>query len=740
MIGVTWHPLAPPALLAIALAACVVGLVWMSHRAHRIRVSAALRIAVAAVCAVLIANPQQWVSSVETSAPPLRVLIDDSRSMGVESEDGISRFELIRRQWFGAAARESVQRQFDVQFRSAAAAGVRFDSSQLAALAPVRSKSEIHAAIEDVIRDSSGGAVLVLSDGIETLDTETDVDAIGALAAARDVRIDVVVPGDVDLAPNVRVLARAEPPVVFERQPVSLIIDVLRAGQSSEPVELTVFAGDDGRNLAHREILAPAVVTRRVIRAPTDWAAGDSADFRVRVTAIKGERDLSDNQQDVIVDILDDAARVILFEGQPYWETSFIIDVLRADPSIALTTVTALSGARDVVRHPRRMASPPTVESLLDNLDAFDVVILGKGIERWFDGEGRHALESFVLDHGGGLFIARDQPVSADDADADALRALMARLSPLELGGQRAAGGVLGLPPDAGENNLMAEDALPGFEAALDGLPGVVSATRENTERAMSTVLLRWAPRSVFGGDPTIQVDDPPALAAMRIGAGRTMALTSEGLWRWAMAPDASSESRQLYGSLLSRLTRWLALGGAFQPGRELSVQVDPGPHEPGEMIEIVIRSRTPQTGSPLRVSVTDPRGSTKFLALGNADADARWWSASFRAMDEGVYTIRAAIGEHETTARTTVYVHDREVIDVAPRRAAMEALALATGGRMWPMSAREAYLESLGQDRSAIESRRAMSEPAWPKLWVFVVVIALLTGVWIADRWERGV
>ena len=740
MIGVMWHPMAPPALLAIALAASVIGVVWMSHRAHRIRISAVLRVAVAAVMVVLIANPQQWVATAETSAPPLRMLIDDSRSMGVEGEDEVSRFESIRRQWFGAAARESMQRRFDVQFQSAAAAGVRFDPPQLAALAPVQSQTAIHAAIEGAIRASSGGAVLVLSDGIETLDTETEVDALGAFAAARDVRIDVVVPGDVDLAPNVRVLARAEPPVVFERQPVSLIIDVFRTGQSSEPVELTVVAGDDGTTPAHREILEPAVVTRRVIRAPTDWAAGASADFRVRVSALEGERDLSDNQQDVIVDILDDAARVIVFEGRPYWETSFIIDALRADPSMAVTTVMALTDTRDVVRVPRQTSQAPTAESLLGNLDAFDVVILGKGIERWFGGERRHALESFVLDHGGGLFIARDQPVRGDDADADALRELMSRLSPLELGGQRAAGGVLGLSPDARESGLMTDDALPGFDAAIDGVPGVVSATRENTERAMSTVLLRWAPRSAFGGDPVIQDDDPPALAAMRIGAGRTMALTSEGLWRWAMAPNASRATRQLYWSLLSRLTRWLALGGAFQPGRELSVQVDPGPHEPGETIEIVIRSRTPQSGTPLQVSVTDPSGDTGFLAPSDANTDARRWTASFTANDEGVYTIRAAIGEHDATARTTVYVHDREVIDVAPRRATMEALARATGGRLWPLDALDAYVDAIEQDRKAVDQRRATSEPAWPKLRVFGVVIALLTGVWIADRWERGV
>ncbi len=52
------------------------------------------------------------------------------------------------------------------------------------------------------------------------------------------------------------------------------------------------------------------------------------------------------NTAAVLVRVIDEPVRVLLLEGQPYWDTKFLIRTLAADPSVELTSVVRMTEGR----------------------------------------------------------------------------------------------------------------------------------------------------------------------------------------------------------------------------------------------------------------------------------------------------------------------------------------------------------------------------------------------------------
>lgn len=737
MIALQWQPAAP--MIAVALATCALALLALRHMRARRQFSPALALQLVGMVllALILAGPMRSSFSEAPVKPRVVLLVDDSQSMAIADGDveGGSRLDALRQSWLDPEFLSRLVDALDIETVVIQSPPRVTPRERIRALRGESPGTPLRQAFELAISAAGeGGRVLALTDGIETTEDERELRNIGNRAAAASVRIDTVVPGAAATVPNVRLAARAEPPTVFAGQASELVIDVFASAMSGAAEVIVRQNGSDGAALAHESVALSDSLTLRIPVQPREDA--DATIYHVSIEAPSEDAVAADNVRDVVVHVLRDAVRVIVLEARPYWESAFLIEALRHDPQIDVTSVTALTHDREIVR------TSGDVGGAIDSFDPTsivncDVLVLGRGVERWFGGARAALLHDFVVDQGGAMVLLRGDPVIGDDADSQMLRSVIANLSPVEFASGVLQGGVLGVTDSGREAAAISEDSA-AFERALADAPGVLATMRTNAEKALSVVWLRRAPEVMFSESVQTREDDPPALAMIRVGHGRVVSVLAEGMWRWALTPEPHGAARAMYVELWRRLTRWLALGGEFAPGKLLNVRMDASLCAPNEPVSVTIRARHPLLHERPRVAAINPLGEQTFLLIEEVRSDATAWRATFTPTHEGVHTIIAeAVGEDAASAHIAVYEHRRERLDTQPRRELMQRIAEDSGGELWALDASEHFLPTLDQRARAIETEDR--RPAWDHPLLFGAALAVFGAGWLLDRRERG-
>lgn len=739
MTGAAWSPVAPAALVALALLISAALVAWRIVRARRVRVGLVLIWLGVAGLAVILMNPVRERETASARRPRVVALVDGSASMKIrDAGDGRTRFEALRDTFLAPDALAEMADRADASAMVVREKPASIAWSEVGAVAPEADRTPLVAALNAAVdRAGAGGRVLALTDGAGT---ERPIDALGSvadLAVARCVRIDTVVVGSAEPVRDARLIARADPPIIFAGQRATIRAEVLSIGFDGASAVLSLRAGgDDGPVIDRRAIRLG--VDREVAFTVTPAVVGaDAGEYTITLSPIEGETDTANNVRRVVVDVIHDAVRVVVIEGRPSWDASFLVDALRADPLVDVTSVAALSASREVVRRYSPAAQTPADLARFDpsDLARFDVVVLGRAVERWFDAAGAVALERFVVAQGGAVVFLRGDPVEDHSEKTRRLREVVARLAPVRFGAGVEAGGRLGLTPTGRAATAFEGD--PALGRAMRGLPAALATRRIEGMKPTAEVWLRAAPEFGSGGPAPISEDDSPALAEMNVGKGRALVVLADGMWRWAMAPGASAGTRGVYGAMWSRLVRWLAMGGAFTPGRALSVRAEPGPRRVGARVGLVVRTRARNKADRPSVTVADPAGDVAHLALIDPETVRGGWRTGFTPAREGVYTISAgALGAERPALRVAVYEDRRELLDPAAKPDSMRRLAAATGGRAWRLEERDAFLADLRAPAPAPHSH-AEFEPVWDTPWLFAAIVALLGGGWIVQRRE---
>jgi len=738
--GLHIEPMAPTALIAaVALVAVILGAHSWRRRAGRVGRALVMVGIVASACVLL--NLTRRTPAGAGGRPTVVVVIDGSASMATPDageRSDLSRMEALRRTALAPGAQAALADTAAVQALVVRDRPESIAWSSVGAIEPDSERTALAQTIERAIDSAgAGGRVLVLSDGAETERGPGALRAVGDRGAARGVRIDAIAAGSPETARGARVTAWAEPAILFPGQRATVRARVSARRGAGARGRVTLRAGGaDGPVIAERGVVLDRETRVAFGLAPAVAPDGGPAVYTVTLEpAGDGAGDESASRS-VVIDVLSEAVRVAVFEAEPHWETTFLLDALKADPLVDVTSVTALTRARDVVRRftpgsaPVRLAryDPAT-------LAEFDVVVLGRGVERWFGGDRALALVHGVTTRGGGLLMARGDPATAESGNGAVVRAALADLEPVRLGQGDAAGGRLGLTEEGRSGPLAAGDE--SLVRALGEIPALVGTRLSAGEKPIAEVWLRSAPVFGFGEKAEAQPGDPPALAVMRAGEGRVAQTLAGGLWRWAMAPDARADERALYGEFWSRLVRWLALGGRFTPGRLVDVSAAPGSHRPGEPIEFVVRHRRSIGQARPSVEIIEPDGRVSHPAVFRRSPRA--WVTTITPNREGIVTVRAeAPGSSPAVTRVVVQEDRTERLDRAARPGDMAAMASAAGGRLWGMGEIDAYIRDVASGpRGVAVGAAEQTEPVWDSPLVFAFLVLLFSGGWIAQRIE---
>lgn len=740
ILALIWRPAWPPLHVAAAGAALAALAVFGYARGLKTRpgLSAwllAMRLAIIAALVVLLMGPSEIPPQAKKAVRPrLCVMLDTSESMLTTDCSGASRLRFAQSNWLTPERLRALAREYDLDFKGfdtqlkpLTASSLQNDEAALAGGRGTQLADCLTQALLRMPAGADGQAMLMITDGHDSADQS--IQPAAALAKSRHIAIHTVCLGGNTPQRDIALLAVPMQEYMLAKEPGEIMVKVYQVGFDQGATTVHLRCGDEQRSL-------PVQFNgRRVVemKIPIKQDQAGQYEYAVHVDALDGEVESNNNEQSVFCNVTRERIKVLLVEGQPYWDTKFLAQALRKDERIELTQITQVSGQRreTIVTRTGGGTSPKIPESA-EELAKYDVVILGREIEQIFNGPKAALLGDFVSRQGGHVIFARGMPYDSATNAGRELSAQLVELEPVTWGQGLQRDLALSLT-SSGKNSPWFSAVKMGtdVEAALARLPGFSVMPKGAREKAATVVLLRARPA---GAAPGNSEDGEPALVSMSYGRGEVVAVLGEGLWQWSLLEKQKRDLAGFYDAFWSNLVRWLAMGGDFQPGQQVSLKLSRSSVYIGDplTIDVVFKFAAQRDLHPA-VLITDPAGKSTEVALHRLPGHDSRFRTTINPSTAGVHRVvlkTPGLQPEQQDRGFSVYDVSLERLETNANPMAMSMLAEHTGGEAFKPNQADLLIDKL--------QRRALAGivPTEPEyVWDQGVILFLLL-LWAGLEW----
>jgi hypothetical protein len=357
-------------------------------------------------------NPQSLLQRQRPEKPKLTILLDSSSSMATRDVGGDSRFQAALRMLTNSATLQVLNKEFVLDFRRFERAVHATELAQLGTNTPTGDASDIGKAIMSVASEAgetkSQAGILLVSDGRAT--TEDGLEA-AQLALARSVPLWTWTLGGAVPRHDLWMETASSEALAFSGSEVELAATLHQVGFSNRSFNVEILRDD--QIIETKEVVPDSTGAARVTARVKASETGEQR-YVFRVPPQPEEADTDNNERAVFLRSVGKRVRVLVAEGQPHWDTKFLVQSLKRNTNVDLTAVYRLNATRNVA-----VVSVTGTEARVDQdlfprtqqeMNNYDVILLGRGAESFFDPQTESLLNEFVSRRGGSLVFARGKP------------------------------------------------------------------------------------------------------------------------------------------------------------------------------------------------------------------------------------------------------------------------------------------------------------------------------------------
>ncbi|MFN0129955.1 MAG: hypothetical protein ACKV19_25095 [Verrucomicrobiales bacterium] len=723
--ALVWDPVLPPIVIVLPALALAGFATWTYLRTgprlapRQRRLLLALRLSSLALVAVLLFQPTRE-ESIARRHPKRLVLaaLDVSQSMAeTDGPDQSRRLDAARRALAESglfAASELGELRvfaFDADARIAAA-------DVLPSLAPVGETTRFHQSLTTLLGTLRPGeqsaGLFLFTDGHDF--EKVSAARTGQAARARRTPIFPVMIGKPRLIPDVAVHMASHQPFTFVGQRVRLQAVVRFTASENQPVRV--------------ELLREGVVVRDRLVDPGGTAEADVTfevsedqpgqyEYEIRAIALPGERDTNNNGAFTFLNVTNSRIPVLMLEGEPHWDTTFLQRTLSRNKRIALDAAVGLGGGSPRLTRYTAGAGVFTLPRSQDEFQAYPVIVLGRGLDRLLEAEAVEALTQAVSEGGTTLVLARGAPGEEPHWQ---------ELAPAEW--QSTAAGPVKVSQAGGGGEFVPWDVLRAAPGGVDNLPALPLVRTVQPPKTLAAVEAM--------AEDVEQKSVSPAILHRRHGSGQVLAVAVEGLWKWSL--NAKGEStNNIYDRFWNQLVLNLVARSNLAPTDRPQLTVTSANLQRGEKVQfrLVSASGRPLSDLPPLTIRQDARHVAD-VAL-EKSPDAGQWQGEWVAGATGRYRAVIMAGGEEVSCRFAVFEELREATDLAPDPGYLRKLAESSGGRALELATLPDAVNALRQSAIAEAQTPPMIRRTslWDKPHVFYLLCALLGLEWtLRRRW----
>ena len=688
----------------------------------------ALRLCVLLVVLLLLLRPLG--EELDSPDGVVAVLVDHSRSMAIPDADGTPRID-VARELVRDRVLPALGGAFDVEML---AFGEGLTETQVDAFAARSSRSDLAGALDAVparFGERAVAGIVVVSDGAAT--GSRDAADVAARLPAPTYTLGV---GNSRPGPDREVTALEAGQPVGIGSAVDVTATVVSRGLGDAAFDVRLIA--DGRLVAVRQVRplgegAPVIATFRV--APD---AALATVYSVEIPVDAAELEPGNNRRQVVVRPPDRSRRLLIVEGSPGYEHSFLKRTWLADPGVTFDAVVR-KGQNDrgeqtfyVQGDRERTGSleegyPRTRAALFK----YDAVVLANIEAEFFRPAQLDMTAEFVAERGGGLLLLGPASLRRRGYLGSSLETVLPAQLTDRLGltgaGREEDGADRFVPTSAGFAHPMLRlgSTVAETRSRWESAPALAGSVRLGPVRPGAEVLARTV--SGNGGAR-------PLVVVQRYGAGRSMILAGRATWRWRMQLQADDRTYERYWG---QVARWLTAGAS-----DRIVVSTSGGETAGDSLRVRVAVRDeefrPLAGATVRVSVSNPAGELLMEDAAVATRIPGEYGASTPRLSAGVHRIDVAVvreGQELGGGRDWVLVAgaDPELEDPWLDAELLRRVAESGGG---------AYLDPGRLDDLANRLRassrtvpRTITREVWHHSAVLMLLIALLFAEWSLRR-----
>jgi len=719
---IIFDPIVPlPLVLLLGLA--VGGMALWTHFTAASRLPAgkrglllALRLAGLALALLILLQP----SRIENVPLPVRnnvtlVAIDSSASMNTVDAGKLARIDAARELVWdaGLASRQDAPAPVDVRLFQFAGDAAPI-TGPLSALRADGKTTQFNTSIFtmlDSLEPSEGArALFLLTDGHDFEMVNPERTAM--TARTRQTPIYAVAFGGDTTAREISVRMTSFEPFYYARDIIRLSAIIRPQGCQYETLDVTLLR--EGKPVQKRSI-----EVREEEEVPVDFDVKEPIpgqfEYEIRVAPLPGEVDASNNSAVTYLNVIDKRIRVLVLEGHPYWDTTFLQRSLRRDERLDVDSIVSYAPGRLRVVRTGHAGQPFAMPATPEEWSQYDVVFLGKGIGSMLNAAQLDGLEQYVDEEGGALVFTRGNAFEGkinDDLQPVTWGGLARRSSAVKVA--RDGGGV---PPF----QLLAQAGA----VAPEQMPDVLGASDATGPKPLAATMA--------------ELEDAPVLPAMihrRYGAGQVLSIGVDGLWRWAFNSKTES-GNSVFDRFWDETVLWLAAGNDLMPESRFTFRADTANVLLGEKIHFYIGARNDRdavTTLPVTVAEEGKEIASVNCAAGDAGESKRLLG-DYLPEQKGRYVATARLPDGTSqTVRFNVYEDNLEETDVAADPSYLQRLCEATGGRLLRADEFAGTVKSLKAE-SAEPSFRTRKLTLWDRAWYFWLIGALFGADWYLRR-----
>lgn len=742
VVGMVLNPIIPIELLVLAGAGCLLasGLAaWRSSvkcaPVRRATITAARLLGIAFLLLIAF-NPGRWNPRTEQAAGEWALLLDQSASMAAADADGGP-----QTRWAKAKALAELALKDDTRAASAAlyTFADRVTPASLSSLAqqpPDGPASDVAGACRDLLtryrtmgRTLTG--ILLISDGRQL--PSTDPTGVAALARARETPIHALSIGGNIARRDIAIRFTRTRTVAFTAQETRLTVEI--SGVGLDPLRCEVDLRDNhGQKVASQTVELTDGATATAVFAFTPTTKG-YAQYSAEIAAWPGEKNIQNNTALTALLVLDQRIRILTVEGVPHWDSKFLLQRLHLQPNVEVTSLYRLAADRFFSVTPGLQQADQTDNVQFPDdeasLQAYDLIIIGKGVEYFLTPRRIELLRHFLRDQGGGILFARGKPYARDFPE-------LLALEPLTWGDPSGCTGVLHPAPAGLEAGLFGDMLPDAKDEVWQRLPPLRDIHRITDISPFTLVLAEAMLQSP--GQTVASTTATPLILARRYGKGLVVTVNAGDFWKWDFFPDAS-EARAMYASLWAQLTQWIVTYSEFLPGEATSLKLTPDTVLPGEPVRAAIQRRfdAAQATDPL-LRVTGPDGKTALeISAGRHPGDDARRDAIFTLNQPGNYlatVVDPSTGKELTHAVALCVAPPPEELDNPDADPAfLKRLTTLSGGSLITEDALVETIERLIPRHKSTTTEQAVWQPLWNTGWILGLTALFFSLEWFMRR-----
>ena len=441
-------------------------------------------------------------------------------------------------------------------------------------------------------------------------------------------------------------------------------------------------------------------------------------EYEVQVQPLANEIDTTNNSAITYLNVIDQQIRVLVLEGDPYWDTTFLQRSLMQNDKVDVDALIRYGAG-----HVRAIRKTPVAGELqlpqtVDQLAAYDVVILGRSVETLADpgpANFEQLLDTYVKERGGTVIFARGEAFAKPATD----------LNPVKWSDQPREHVHLDATPEG--RSLSVFQALNSSAGGMDALPDMIDAREPGETQPLTSILATVASRD----NPIPQ----PAIVQRRYGAGQVVSIGVDGLWRWTFNAKITSVDSP-FDRFWDQTILWLLAGRDFIPTKQFSFRPNSANVLLGDKVYFHLMLRKPDSelkSVPVTISYNDAEvGKTTLLP---SPTSAARMSAEFLPERAGRYRATVALPDgSKQESRFIVFAQNLEETEVATDALYLSQLCEASGGRVIQPEELPKLLDELA-GRTTDRAPKIVVRPVWNAAWVFYLVGLLFGLDWFLRR-----